>query len=335
MKAASLATQNILAAGQYLKFEFYKFALPKLGTFYFTNADVPLTIGGVTYLTGLTIARSAFTQATGLAVQSVDLTIQPQGDNPAGPVTLGGVGFLAACANGGFDGGLVQIYKGFFNAPGGGNVDVSPGIVPWFTGIIDQVQAGRFSVAITVNDSIQILNTQMPRNILQAGCIHSLFDAGCTLSKAAFTFAGTVTTVPSANSITASALTQADKYFALGIITFTSGPLTGSSYSIKSFTAATDNVTTIAPFATAPAVGNTFTIVPGCDKTQATCGSVKFGAVGVGNIAHYRGAPYVPEPETLYDGGTVASTAPTLGGQGGQGAGSIFGGGRGAGTYKP
>jgi hypothetical protein len=329
VKAASAATLAILAAGQWLKFEFYKFALPKVGTFYFTDADIPLTIGGITYLTGLTITRSAFTQKVGLTVQSVDLTIQPQGDNPGGPVTLAGGGFLSQCRAGAFDGGIVTVSKGFFNKPAAGTqLDVSPGIVPWFQGIVDQIQAGRFSVDLTINDIVQLLNVQMPRNILQSGCVHALFDAGCTLSKAAFTSTGSITGSITANSFS-TGLTQADGYFSLGVITFTSGVLNGSSYAIATHLNAGGNVKSIAPWAALPIIGDTFSIVPGDDKSQATC-SGKFS-----NLPHYRGAPYVPQPETLYDGGTSATTAPSLGGQGGQGAGSPFSGGLGRGSYVP
>lgn len=330
MKAASSATLAILASGQYLKIEFYKFALPKVGTFGFHNADtnVPITISGQTYYPGLTITRSGFTQKVGLEVQSVDLTIAPQSDAPGGSPTIGGIGFLSAVRAGFFDGGVVTIYKGFFNPPSSGILDLSPGIVPWFQGIVDEVQCDRFSVDITVNDSIQLLNVQMPRNILSSGCVHILFDAGCTLSKASYTTSASITSGVGALTLTASGLTQAAGYFALGVITFTSGVLSGSSYAVSTFSAG-GVVVPIAPWASLPSVGDTFTIVPGCDKAQATC-SGKYG-----NLAHYRGAPYVPQPETLYDGGTSATTAPALGGQGGQGAGSPFGGNLGRGTYKP
>lgn len=327
MKTASAKTLAILAAGAYLKLEFYQFTLPALGTFYFTNADVPLTIGGVVYKTGLTIKRSAFKQALGLKVQSVDITIEPQADNPAGPVTLAGAGFLAACSLGGMDGGTLTISKGFFNFPAAATqLDTSPGIVPWFSGLIDQITAGRFYVELRVNDILQLLNVMMPRNILQSGCVHALFDAGCTLAKATYQQSAAITSLPSVNGLTASALTQASGYFALGVIAFTSGVLSGSSYTVKSFAAGV--VAPIIPFASSPNVGDTFTIVPGCDKGQGTC-TTKFA-----NLAHYRGAPYVPMPETLYDGGTPNLPQPTLGGQGGQGAGSAFSGGLGKGTYS-
>jgi hypothetical protein len=329
MKAAGAATLAILAAGQWVKFEFYKFVLPKVGTFYFTDADASLTISGQTYLTGLTITRSAFTQRVGLAVQSVDLTIQPQADNPGAPVTLAGGGFLSQCRAGAFDGGIITVSKGFFNKPAAGTVlDVSPGIVPWFQGVVDQIHVGRFSVDLTVNDIVQLLNVQMPRNILQSGCVHALFDAGCTLVKATFTTSGSISGGITANSFN-TGLTQANGYFDLGVITFTSGVLSGSSYAISTYLNASGNVKAVAPWAALPTAGDTFTIVPGCDKSQATC-SAKFS-----NLAHYRGAPYVPQPETLYDGGTASTSAPTLGGQRGQGAGSSFGGGLGKGTYVP
>lgn len=336
MKAASAATLAILAGGQWLKVEFYKFVLPKVGTFYFHSGDQggPITIATAasvagTYLPGLTITRSAFTQKVGLQVQSVDLTIQPQADNPGGPVTLAGGGFLSQCRAGAFDGGIVTVSKGFFNKPAAGaQLDVSPGIVPWFQGVVDQIQVGRFSCDLTVNDIVQLLNVQMPRNILQSGCVHALFDAGCTLSTAAFTSTGSITGSITANSF-ATGLTQADGYFALGVITFTSGVLNGSSYALSAFTHTGGIVQSIAPWAALPSIGDTYSIVPGDDKSQATCSS-KFS-----NLPHYRGAPYVPQPETIYDGGTPGGTAPSLGGQGGQGAGSTFGGKRGSGTYNP
>jgi Uncharacterized conserved protein (DUF2163)/Phage conserved hypothetical protein BR0599 len=342
LKAASSGTLAILAAGQYVKFEFYKFVLPNLGTFFFHNADTgplviatPSSVAG-TYLPGLTIVRSAFTQKTGLDVQSVDLTIEPQADNPGGAVTLAGGAFLSQIRAGGFDGGLITISKGFFNHPAAGAaLDVSPGVVPWFQGVVDEVQAGRFSVDVTVNDTSQLLNIQMPRNILQAGCVHEVFDAGCTLLASTFTVAGSVSGGIGANGFNTN-LTAATGYWQRGIIKFTSGVLNGSSYVVSAYSNTSGAITTIVPLAAAPAVSDTFSIRPNCLKSQAACSNTNV-ALGpaFNNLTHYRGAPYVPQPETLYDGGTSATTAPALGGQGGQGAGSSFSGVRGPATYVP
>jgi Uncharacterized conserved protein (DUF2163)/Phage conserved hypothetical protein BR0599 len=342
LKAASSATLAILAAGQYVKFEFYKMVLPNLGTFFFHNADTgalviaaDATVAG-TYLPGLTIKRSSFTQKVGLDVQSCDLTIQPQADNPGGAVTLAGGGFLSQVRAGGFDGGIITVSKGFFNHPAAGAaLDISPGIVPWFKGVVDEVQCGRFSVDITVNDTAQLLNVMMPRNILQAGCVHEVFDAGCTLLASTFTVTGAISGGITANGFN-TGLTQATNYWQRGIIKFTSGVLNGSSYVVSSYNVTSGAITTIIPLAAAPSVSDTFSIRPNCLKSQAACSnSVAASGPPFNNLTHYRGAPYVPQPETLYDGGTSATTAPTVGGQGGQGAGSSFSGSRGPGTYVP
>jgi hypothetical protein len=342
VKVASAGTLAILATGQYTKFEFYKFVLPNLGTFFFHNADTgplviatPAAVAG-TYLPGLTIVRSSFTQKTGLDVQSVDLTIQPQSDNPGGAVTLAGGAFLSQIRAGGFDGGIVTISKGFFNHPAiGASIDLSPGVVPWFQGVVDEVQIGRFSVDVTVHDTAQLLNVMMPRNILQAGCVHEVFDAGCTLLASTFTVTGSISGGITANGFN-TGLTQATGYWQRGIIKFTSGVLNGSSYVVSAYNNTSGAITTVIPLAAAPSIADTFSIRPNCLKSQAACSNTN-AALGpaFNNLTHYRGAPYVPQPETLYDGGTSATTAPTLGGQGGQGAGSPFGGGAGPGTYVP
>ena len=47
------------------------------------------------------------------------------------------------------------------------------------------------------------------------------------------------------------------------------------------------------PLPNVPAVGDTFSVFPGCDKTKTTCAG-KFS-----NIARFRGFPFVPVPETI------------------------------------
>jgi uncharacterized phage protein (TIGR02218 family) len=331
MKAASTATKNILAAGQFYKAELYQFDLVGGTTLYFTNSDSPRTVAGVTYLTGLTIKRGAVAQKVGLEVQSLDLDITPQSDNPAGPITIGGAPFLSACRSGALDGARVKMSKLFLSSW----QDTSPGAVPWYQGRVNQVRAGRFTATITVHDDIEILNIAMPRNVLQTGCVHTLFDAGCTLLKSSFQVSGSVSGSPTVLQFNTN-LTQVNNYFDLGVITFTSGPNNGLSRVVKTYLNASGQITLIAPFPSAPASGNTFTIVPGCLKTQAACSNTNSAnGPAFNNLTHFRGYPYVPVPETLYDGGTANGTAPSRGGQGGGSGGSAFSGSSGPGTYTP
>jgi uncharacterized phage protein (TIGR02218 family) len=325
VKAASTATKNILAAGGYHKAELYTIVLAGgATTLRFTTSQAPLTVGGQTYLTGLNIVRGSVTQKVGLEVQSLDLTVIPQGDNPAGPITIGGADFLAACLTGALDGARITMSKIFLASW----ADTSPGTVPWFQGRVNEVSAGRLYADITVNSDTEILNVAMPRNILQTGCLHTLYDTGCTLSKASFQVSGATSGTPTVLAFNTN-LTQADGYFELGTIKFTSGPNTGIERVVKKYLHTSGAISLIAPLPSVPGAGDTFTAAPGCDKLQATC-SGKFS-----NLSHFRGYPYVPVPETLYDGGAVSGAAPTLANQGGAATGSAFSGAVGPGTYTP
>lgn len=313
MKTASAATLAIMATGQYKLAQLYSFAIVGGSTYRFTDAQVPLTVGGVTYGTGLTIRRGTITQKTGLEVQSLGLTITPQWDSPNAPILISGVPFLQAVRAGILDFARMTMSKLFLDDWN----DTSPGAVPWTDGRVNQANAGRSTAQISVNDSISTLNVAMPRNLFQAGCVHQLYDAGCTLLKATFQVSGTVSGTPTAISFNTN-LTQATKYFDLGILTFTSGPNNGQSYVVKTYLNGSGNVTLVRPSAALAVAGNTFTIVPGCPKTQAACSNTS-SAVGpaFNNLPHFRGHPYVPTPETLYAGGTQTSQVATLGSQGG------------------
>ena len=331
MKAAGTNTLAALSSSQFFKAELYDIALASGTTLRLTDYDLPLTVGANTYASNVVIKRAGLVTKRGLEVQSLKLTLAPQLDAPT-PATIGGLPLMQAIRLGYLDGARVTMYKVFMQAPG------TPGALPtntnneavtWFTGRIASVEAGRMTAAVEVESDLALLNVQMPRNLLQTGCVHTLFDAGCTLSKATFTSSGTVSSAVTATQTTfTSGLAQATDYFALGIVTFTSGANNGLSRTVKAHSVTNGAITLVAPLPTAPAVGDTFTIVPGCNKLQATCSS-KFS-----NLIHFRGFPYVPVPETLYDGGTVQGPAPTLGKQGGAGTGSQTPG-RVPGIYRP
>jgi len=123
--------------------------------------------------------------------------------------------------------------------------------------------------------------------------------------------------------------TQPDDYFTLGRITFTTGVLAGISRNVKAYQGSGGVFTLPYPLPSAPVAGVGFTALPGCDKTIPTC-TVKFN-----NLKRNRSYPYIPVPETLYDGGNVIQgSRQDYGGQGGPKTGSPFGGANGARTYK-
>lgn len=330
MKTASGTTLALLAAGKYFKAELYTVTLANGNIYRYTTAQVPTVVNGFTYGTELILTRSRIEQKTGLEVQSFTLTARPRNDHPSGAVLLEGFPFLAAITARTLDAARVTMEKIFLadweNTLGG--------TVPWFAGRVNEPNIGRFQAEISINSDIEMLNVAMPRNVVQAGCVHTLFDAGCTLSKAAFTTGGTVSGTPTVLAF-ATNLTQANNYFDLGVIKFTSGPNTGLYRTIKTYLASGGSITIIRPLPSPPGAGDTFTVTPSCQKTQAACSNTNV-ALGpnFNNLVHFRGKPYVPVPETMYGGGVSGGGAPqTVGSQGGLPAGSQFSGGRGAGTY--
>lgn len=312
MKQASSAALAILAGGQYLKADLFDFTLQNGLAYHFTSFDVALSAAVYpsstvnTYLTGLTIARGSLSTKTGVEVQELELTLTPQSDNPAGQVLVGGYSLMQAARLGLFDGAAVVYSKLFMNRPAAGAaLDTSPKAVSWFVGQVAEIEpVDRFSLVLRVACGFQYLNIQMPKNLYQAGCTHTVYDTGCTLSKATFTVSGTVGTVTS-NSQFNTNLTKADHYFELGVLTFTSGANAGYSATVKSYLNASGALQVVFPFPKTVATGDAFTIYPGCDLLQSTCTS-KFS-----NLAHFKATPYVPVPETLYDGGTSNPANPS------------------------
>lgn len=251
-----------------------------------TNADFDVVANTFTFLSsGPKFARGRTKIVLGIVVDTMPLSIMP---DPA--QLLGGVPWPQAAAAGALDGARILLERAHMPVWG----DTSVGTVILFSGRVSEINPSRNEVAMVVKSDLEMLDIQMPRNTFQPYCVHTLYDSGCTLLKSAFVVAGVVTAGSTAASILASALTQATGYFDLGTMTFTGGANNGVTRNVRSYTNAA-GVKTIIPmvaFKFAPANGDTFNIYPGCDKVQATC-STKFA-----NLAHYRGYPYVPAPES-------------------------------------
>lgn len=305
MKNASPATLNILASGKYLRADLYQFTLVTGQTYYFTSAEVPITaavypsVTQNTYLSGLTINRAQTTQECGLDSQELELTIAPKWDNPGGAATLAGFSVQQAARLGLLDDATCLYSKLFMNFPSANQqLDTSGGAVGWFLGAVSDIQITRMALDVKISSNLLVLNqTQMPRNLYQATCVHTLYDIGCALLQSSFTVNGIVTGSGGVANFNTN-LTQADDYFDLGVITFTTGLNTGYSATVKLYQNASGTVQTMIPFPQPVSGGDHFQIYPGCDKLQSTC-TTKFS-----NLEHFKATPYVPVPETLYDGGS-------------------------------
>ena len=295
MKSVSDAFRTMLETTTHLVHaNLYTFTLKDGTVLRWTDAQQPLTVGANTFAVGPVITRDRIRMTTGIEVSSTTMTLFG-GDG----ISINGRTVLQAVNRGDFDDAEVSIDK--FLSPSWS--DTTRGSVNMFSGVVTEADADRAQATLQIKCKLQALTKQFPVNYIIPSCIHTLFDAGCTLNKADYQVSGTVGAAPTVSSFDTD-LSQADDYFALGTLLFTSGVNNGIKRTIKSY--ASGKITLIYPLEAMPAAGDTFNCWPGCDKTQDTCNS-KFN-----NQVNFRGFPYMPTPETIYAG--AGTQAPSGGG---------------------
>jgi uncharacterized phage protein (TIGR02218 family) len=211
-----------------------------------------------------------------------------------------GVPFLQALRQGLFDGAYLQRDRAFLYAWGAPPI----GTVTLFYGRISSIdKIGRTEAQMKVKSALVALDSDFPRNIYQASCIHTLYDAGCTLAKSSFANAGTVGAGSTDQVIAWTNPQSQANYFNEGTIAFSSGDLAGYTANIKASTASTIIVVDSLPVAPQP--GDIFTAYPGCDHTIGLDASGNpisgnNGCAKFANTAHFRGFDQVPPPATAF-----------------------------------
>jgi len=287
MRAASSQLIALLnSSTTFLMADLYTVTLVGGAVFRWTNADVPLKVSGQTFATGPLFSRGSTRITTGIEVDSLRVTMAADSS-----VLLNGSPLVAFAAAGGLDGARVQLERIFMPSWG----DTSAGTILLFAGRVSNVVCKRLEVELEVKSDTELLDVQMPRVLYQPGCSNTIYDSNCALARSAWRASSAVVgIVPGGSSFTHN-LSQADGFFDLGVVTMTSGACAGVSRTIKRFYNVTGNHTfqVVAPWPAAIGVGDTFDVVPGCDKTQSTCKN-KFN-----NVLNFRGFPYVPAPETV------------------------------------
>jgi len=285
MKTATPTFINFLAStGEFIMAELYDLTVADGTALHYTTFDHNLEVGGTTYLSGPpNFTRGTVEEVIGVSkIGTLSLEIHA---SPSDPVN--GVPILQKIARGDFDKAQITVRRLFMDSA----LNQQGTVIRFVGNIGDLDQLSRTMAKFTCKSKVEDLNIQLPRNILQPTCMHTLFDAGCTLNKSAFAVNGSVQAGSTVNKLITN-LTQADSYFDNGQLVFTSGANKGHVAAVRIYTNSSGTVYFFVPLATPPAIGDTFTIYPGCDKTQATC-TAKFS-----NLANFGGFPYVPVPET-------------------------------------
>jgi uncharacterized phage protein (TIGR02218 family) len=290
MKPAPTALISYLNAAraspdaQLLMADAFLFTLQGGSTLAYTNIDVTFTYAGVTYLANsILVDGLKYKAAVGLEADQQQITVAARSTD----TISGGAPFLQALRDGSFDGCEIVRYRVFFSDRLGGTAIGATMLFKGRLGNIDEI--GRTSAKLTVNSDLVLLDIDMPRNMYQPTCLHTLYDSGCTLSKTSpsFSSSGAVGAGSTASIIYWS---LANANFAQGTITFTSGVLTGVTATVGSV-ANGSSLNLINPLQSVPAPGDGFTVYFGCDHTLTTC-QAKFN-----NLVNFRGLPYVPPPQ--------------------------------------
>lgn len=249
----------------------------------YTGADVDLFVEGNNYSSsGPLIKRDSTRLVRGIEVDSMKLKIAA-----SQTMLIEGLPFVQAARMGALDNARIVLRKVFmedWTLPIKGSVIL-------FAGRVSDVSGSRSQCEIEVKSDLELLTVELPRNRYQAACVHTVYGPGCGVQRGSFQVTGAISG-GSTRAMINTALVQADGYFNQGVFEFTSGPNVGFKRTVKKY--APGVFTFALPLPYTPTTGETFKVVPGCDKTQATCLS-KFN-----NLGRRKGYNYVPASETVY-----------------------------------
>ncbi|MFY9326485.1 MAG: DUF2163 domain-containing protein [Georgfuchsia sp.] len=233
-----------------------------------TELDVPLTIDAVEYLTVSGYTPTTYSTNSELSVNNADV-------------------------------------EGLLDAAGIDRSDILAGLfddaaIDLF--IYDYVAASRVKTLATGNwgectlvegrfvAEFRSLSQKLQQSIGEiytANCRAELGDTRCTVATAPLTVTGTIDSQTSAYILVDAARTEAADSWRGGVLTFTSGTNDNRTYEIKN-SAADGTLTLLLPLAYDVTAGDAYSLIPGCDKTLATCRDT------YNNVVNFRGFPHVP-----------------------------------------
>ena len=162
----------------------------------------------------------------------------------------------------------VRVKLVFINTATGRAIGTADDYIDLVDGIVELVELMEVAVSLTVLPALALLDRLTPVETYGPACPWVFGDTACGVTpdtKTAQTCdAGTTAVV-----ITDAARTEDAGYWETGYVTLTSGTYIGEQRRVK--TSAVGTITLEFPFPSAPAVGVTYTITQGCDKTFETC----------------------------------------------------------------
>ncbi len=262
--------------------EIYQITFTDNSIAYFTSHDKDIAYGGNTYQ-AIPITRSPVRYHTNLQVDKVDISLGLVG------IQIGtkSLSIPEVIRRDFIRNAHVKIYIIDYITL----TDVKLIFEGWATGGITY-NAGICTVS--VGSLLDKLKDKFPKLIYSEFCNHQLYNSYCGLTKSTYlvqdsTGAGTTTQLIYSTAFAFTA--QAGGYWNKGEIKMTSGNNDGVSRSILKHYDGYVKLTI--PYFESVAVGDTFDVWPGCDKSGKTCDE-KFS-----NYSEFFGFEYIPKPGVL------------------------------------
>lgn len=283
MRAASEKLIALLDANQFIMADLYTITTLQNNVYRYTNYDFDLIVANELYRSdGPIISRDGITLSLGMEVDNLSMTIDVTDKEK-----FEGLRVVQAFHNGQMDGARFKLERIFMNAST--PTDTSAGTIKLFEGRLIEPEFDRNHIQVSVASDLDELNVQMPRNLYQPSCSNTLFDNACGLNRTNYTFETTILAGSTASRILCD-INQPQGWFTQGVIEFMEGVNKGLKRTIRVHEL--DILQLTLPLLDHPEIGQRIKIYPGCDKRLETCQN-RFN-----NFARFRGAPFVPIPET-------------------------------------
>ncbi len=242
--------------------------------FGFTDHDVDLSFGAVTYAADSGFTATELQSSLGLSVDNVDV----EGALSADLITEDDI------AAGLYDGAKIEVWRVNW-------ADTDQAVL-MRKGHLGEITRGDTFFRAELRGLAAELQQKQGR-IFQAGCDAALGDARCgvDVNDPSYSASATVAAVTGGQVLQ---LTGADAFqagwFNRGVLTFTSGANAGVNYQLQSHvvTSGIVSVGVWSAFLKPVEAGDTLTLIAGCDKQFATC--IKKFSNGV----NFRGCPHMP-----------------------------------------
>lgn len=246
----------------------------------FTNHDQDIVLDDVTYMAATGFIPSSAKSNSNMATDNLEVDGILDSEIITESDVLSGL----------YDYAAVEVFMVNYS-------DLTQGKLIVRTGWLGEISINKQQFTAEIRGIAQKLQENIGR-VITPLCDANLGDSRCTVDLTDFTFTGTVSTVTDNQIFTATVLTQDAGYFAGGKITWESGSNAGLTMEVKEF-ASTQAVLAL-PMPHIIEVGDSFTIIAGCDKTSGTCKAT------FDNLVNFRGFPAVPGMNSLLStGGTI------------------------------